>query len=196
MRVLAWSWRVRLYAPGMTGPPDEALVAFLHGDMLMPAVAYRDLPAAVIVSEHGDGELITQVMQRLGKHRAIRGSSSRGGSRALLQMMRGRTDLIWAVTPDGPRGPRGSVHPGVLMLASKSGRKILPLGFAVSRAARMRSWDRFVVPLPFARVVCVGGPPLSVPAKLSRGTREEFATELQRRLQAAHEDAAERLASW
>ena len=126
IRALGATWRVRMHGcvPDVSDPGH--LVAFLHGDMLVPATYYRRTPAAVLISRHGDGELIAQILRRLGRHRPVRGSSTRGGARAVLEFLRRHADVGWAVTPDGPRGPRGRVHDGVIMLAAGSGRPVLP----------------------------------------------------------------------
>lgn len=191
---LGRTWRIR--ATGhLIAEPQRALLAFLHGDMLIPAVLFRRVPAAIMISRHGDGQLIAEVIERLGKQ-PVRGSSSRGGARAFLEMTQRYADRGWALTPDGPRGPRGTVHPGVVHLAAVSGRAITPMGCAVSRGKFFASWDRFVVPAPFARVIAHFGEPLAVPPESSRKLCEELASELQRRLAEAHEEAVRALANW
>lgn len=194
IRVLGRTWRIRSTGHLLV-EPQRALLAFLHGDMLIPAVLFRGVPAAIMISRHGDGQLIAEVIERLGKQ-PVRGSSSRGGAKAFLEMTQRHADVGWALTPDGPRGPRGTVHPGVVHLAAVSGRMITPLGCAVSRGKRFASWDRFVVPAPFARIAAHFGEPLAVPADSSRTVREELARELERRLAEAHEEAVRALANW
>ena len=196
LRAVGGTWRIRLhgYFPDLDRP--EHLMAFLHGDMLIPALVWRRVPAAIMVSEHGDGEVIAQVVSRLGRHLPIRGSSTRGGARAFLQIVRNQRDMGWAITPDGPRGPRGCVHDGVIQLAAEGGRPIMPAGFAVSRGWRFRSWDRFVVPWPFARIVGFVGEPLPVPTELDREERRRLASELEARLRQAEESAVRALAMW
>jgi lysophospholipid acyltransferase (LPLAT)-like uncharacterized protein len=174
----------------------DQLFAFLHGDMLIPAYLFRRVPAAIMISQHGDGELIAQVEQRLGRHVPVRGSTTRGGARAFLEIVQQQGDIAWAITPDGPRGPRGRVHDGVVLLASESGRAIQPAGFAASRAWRTRSWDRFVIPRPFARIAGYIAEPLAVPAGLPREERRKYAHELEQRLRRAGETAQEALLAW
>jgi lysophospholipid acyltransferase (LPLAT)-like uncharacterized protein len=190
------TWRIRMHGHLPDLSRSDHLVAFLHGDMVIPAVLWRRIPAAVMISQHGDGELIAQVVRRLGRHVPIRGSSTRGGARAFLEIVRGRSELGWAITPDGPRGPRGTVHDGVILLGSEAQRPITPVGFAVSRAWRLRSWDRFVIPWPFARITGYLGEPLPIPVEVDRETRAALANELKSRMSVAEECAVEALANW
>lgn len=166
------------------------IIAFWHRHLLMMRYCYRGRRISVLISQSRDGELIARTIERLGIATA-RGSSSRGavaGLRALLRQARAGEDI--AFTPDGPRGPRGVVQPGVLLAAQATGWPIVPVALAASRAKRLRSWDRMVVPLPFGRVHYVYGPSLTV----ERGAdQERAAAELKTRLDAA-EDEAERRA--
>lgn len=196
LKAVGSTWRIRMHGHPLDTSGLDSLVAFLHGDMLIPAFFYRRAPAAIMVSQHGDGELMAQVIQRLGCCDSVRGSSTRGGARAFLEMVQQKGKLNWAITPDGPRGPRGAVHDGVILLASESGRAITPHGFAVSRGHRLRSWDRFVIPSPFARIAGFIAEPLCVPRDLSRASRREYAEELQARMQRAEEEAQDALVSW
>ena len=145
-------------------PQKNAIYAVMHGQLLLSTYLYRGNRVAVMISRHGDGELIAQIAERLG-FKAARGSSSRNGAKASLEMVRSCADRPWAITPDGPRGPRGSVAPGVVWLAARGGRPIVPVGVAASRAKYCRSWDRFAVPWPFAKVTAVFGDPIEIPAE-------------------------------
>jgi hypothetical protein len=156
---------------------------------------YRYQTCVSMVSEHRDGELIAEVVQHLGGLVA-RGSSTRGGARAYLEMLKRYQGHGWVVTPDGPRGPRGSVHEGIIKLASDSGRAIRPHGYASAFTKRLGSWDAFTIPLPFSRIVEYVGEPLRVPAKVDRATRKELARELERRLVVANQQASVALAHW
>ena len=129
---------------------------------------------------------IASSLDRLGERKKL--PKELTGLRELLRKCKQGYDL--AFTPDGPRGPLGVVQPGVILAAAASGFPVQPVAIAASRARRLRSWDRFLVPLPFAAVHVVYGDPLSVPR---RGAPEAAAQELKRRLDAA-EAAAEGLA--
>jgi lysophospholipid acyltransferase (LPLAT)-like uncharacterized protein len=114
--------------------------------------------AAVLASRSRDGELVTRFVARFGL-RAIRGSSSRGGAAGLRQLaaaVRAGEDVV--LVPDGPRGPRRLLQPGVVALAAQTGAPVVPLGISARPACRLATWDEFLVPLPFARwaLVCGG----------------------------------------
>jgi lysophospholipid acyltransferase (LPLAT)-like uncharacterized protein len=137
-----------------------------HEYMMMPIIlrGHRDMLA--LASEHGDGELISQAMRHLS-WTVARGSSSRGGTAALLRML--RDDRRHPnLTPDGPRGPRREFSQGALFLASKLGLPLVCVGYGYDRPWRTRSWDQFAVPRPYSRCRAVFGPPLKVPGRLDR----------------------------
>jgi lysophospholipid acyltransferase (LPLAT)-like uncharacterized protein len=145
-----------------------------HGRILMFPYFYgRQRTVHVLASRSRDGELVARFAQAFG-FRAVRGSTSRGAStalRVLARLLRDEAAEV-AVAPDGPRGPRGVAQPGAVLLAKLGRAPILPLGLGVSRATVLGSWDAFVVPHPFARVVVVFGDPLVVPEDADRETLE------------------------
>ena len=145
-----------------------AIYALWHGRMFFPMYAARHLGICVLVSEHQDGELIATVLRRFGCN-VVRGSTTHGGLAALLQMIRGwRPGVRYAITPDGPRGPRETVQPGVVHLARRLGLPIVPITGAASRCFTFKSWDRLMLPWPFSRAAFYrGGAP--------RGSRRSFA---------------------
>lgn len=139
------------------------LLGFWHRHLLLMRYAYRGRRMSVLVSHSKDGELIARVMGHLGI-RTSRGSSSRGGSAGLRDMLReARSGSDIAITPDGPRGPLREVQPGVVLLAAASGLPLIPVAMAANRARELGSWDRMPVPLPGSRVEVVYGEPLRVP---------------------------------
>jgi lysophospholipid acyltransferase (LPLAT)-like uncharacterized protein len=166
------------------------ILAFWHRHLLLMPYAYRGRRISVLVSQSRDGELIARTVARLGID-SSRGSSSRGGMAGMRTLLRKAADG-WdiAFTPDGPRGPLREVQPGVILAAAATGLPIQPVAIAASRAKLLRSWDRFMVPLPFSKVHFVYGEPLVVER---RGDLEEAAAELKARLDAA-ESRAEDLA--
>ena len=127
---------------------------------------FRKVRAHVLISQHADGEVIAQVCDHLGVG-VVRGSSKQGGAKALLQMYRLSETSHIVITPDGPRGPRRTLQPGVIQLASHVGLPIFPVGIGFCRAWRANSWDKFAVPMPFSKVIYRGGPPITVPPKIS-----------------------------
>jgi hypothetical protein len=178
MRVRAVSLDARQHP---TDPAKEKFVfAFWHDGLLAPLVIRT--PVRVLISEHADGELIAQVCQHLG-FGVIRGSSHRGGMRALLEMIRTAHEPSHiGITPDGPRGPRRVLQAGTIMVASQTGVPILPFGVGFSRVWRAPSWDRFAVPCPFSTMVGVIGEPIHIPANLSKEDLRRYQSQVQDKL--------------
>lgn len=115
------------------------ILTFWHAHQLMIPVGYRGAAASVLISQHRDGELIARIISRFG-HRAVRGSSTRGGALALRELIRiGRSGADLAVTPDGPKGPRQVVKLGVVQLAKATGLPIVPLSFGCSKKKSSRA---------------------------------------------------------
>lgn len=165
---------------------ERFILAFWHRHLLLMPYGYPGRRISVLVSQSGDGELIARTVARLGID-SSRGSSSRGGAagmRSLLRKAGEGYDL--AFTPDGPRGPAGVVQPGAILAAAATGFPIQPVALAATRAKRLRSWDRFVVPLPLSTVHFVYGEPLAV---ARRADLAESAAELKRRLDKAEAEA-------
>ncbi|MEK7729015.1 MAG: lysophospholipid acyltransferase family protein [candidate division KSB1 bacterium] len=118
-----------------------------------------------MVSEHRDGEMIAQTLHRLG-YTTVRGSSTRGGKRAMLAIIRIlKNGGSGGIMPDGPRGPRHVLKAGIVAIAQKSRAAILPTTFACSRAWRLKSWDQFIIPKPFSKTIALYGEPIYLPAE-------------------------------
>ena len=117
-----------------------------------------------MVSNSADGEIVSQVLKRYG-HKTIRGSTGKGGLRALMQQIDDmRTNLRpGVVTPDGPQGPRYKVQQGVILLAQKTGVPIIPVACNSKRRKVFNSWDRFILPFPWTKGVVAYGDPIHVP---------------------------------
>jgi len=142
----------------------QPILALWHGRILPGLHYFRNRGVVVITSQNFDGEWIAKILHRFGFGTA-RGSTSRGGARALVQL---RQDLAAgkpaAFTVDGPRGPARVVQDGVLFLAGATGQPILPYHIEASRHWTLRSWDRTQIPRPFADVALVIGAPIAVPS--------------------------------
>jgi lysophospholipid acyltransferase (LPLAT)-like uncharacterized protein len=149
------------------------------------------VPLHVLISRSRDGELITRALATRGVT-AARGSASRGGSRAMRELVRylGEERGVVVTTPDGPRGPSRELKAGTVLLAQLSGVPIVPMSFAASRAWRLSSWDRFIVPHPFSRLAAVVGEPIAVPADLDDEGREAKRCEVEAAIRATDERAA------
>jgi lysophospholipid acyltransferase (LPLAT)-like uncharacterized protein len=169
------------------------IFAFWHENLLAPAFLYGRGPVTVLISEHADGRLVAEACRRLGL-RTVAGSSTRGGVRAVRELLRqGRIGHL-AVAPDGPRGPRRKVQPGLIYLAAKTGLPIVPGGFGYGGAWRMRSWDRFALPHPWSTLTCVTTAPIHVPADLRKGGLEAYRLRVEEALGEATAAAEQRAA--
>ncbi len=151
------------------------IYAFWHAHILVPTCVGRNLGAKVLVSQHRDGEYVAQTVRCLGNDVA-RGSTTRGGARALLSMIKKVKEekVSLAITPDGPRGPRFVVQAGVITLGQKTRYPIIPVMVHHSKCWELPSWDRFCVPKPFSKVVLIYGDPIMIPPKLEKSEVEEY----------------------
>ena len=185
-----WRIRGREDAEALIRAGQPFICAFWHGRlMLAPHGWPKGTPIHVMISRHRDGESIARATRHVGVV-PIRGSRTRGGvaaGRASLRVLKGGGYV--AISPDGPRGPRMRVQPGIIALARLSGAPIVPITFAVSRRAVANSWDRFLIALPFGRGVYLWGPPLHVAADADEAARESARMTLEERLNALTAEA-------
>lgn len=163
LRLLGTTWRVEVVGPDPRLPHGPAqLAALLHQSLVVAAWLFRDSGYCVAVSRSQDGSLVAATLHALGYAASVRGSSSRGGSAAFMGLLRQlEAGTTVAVLVDGPRGPAGIAKPGIAALARHSATPIQPVALAARPALRLGSWDRSVVPLPFARIVCAFGEPMT-----------------------------------
>ncbi len=142
----------------------------------------RGLVVGWLISPSVDGELGAMMVGRIGG-RVIRGSSSHTGARALRDYYQAlvQDGVSPVVTPDGPRGPRFKFKPGAVLLAQMSGRPMLPMAYAASRAWLIK-WDKFVIPVPFSRIVIAIGPPRYVPRGTDARAMEALQGEMEQEL--------------
>jgi len=193
IRLLARTWRVEVAGEGSwqaaqsTGKP---FVLLCWHETLLPVLwHHRHRGIAAVVSQARDGEYLARLARGLG-YRLIRGSSSRGRTRALRGAIRMlQAGIPVGLTPDGPRGPRRVLKPGAIAAAQLSGAVVVPVSVRAGSAWRARSWDRFLVPRPFARVRLAYGRPFTVPPGPGGRSRGEWVA-----IQALTE--AEQLAAW
>ncbi|MFP4616384.1 MAG: lysophospholipid acyltransferase family protein [Thiohalorhabdus sp.] len=166
VRFLGRSVRWRTEVPEATErvlrSDQPVILAFWHGRLLMIPIAYLRAGRRhvhVLISEHGDGELISRTIAHFG-FGSVRGSSRRGALKAMRDLLRKvREGTDFAFTPDGPRGPAWEVQSGVIDLARRTGYPILPVSFSARHGKEFSSWDRFLLPRPFTRgVFCWGEP--------------------------------------
>ena len=142
----------------------------------------RGLTVGWLVSPSVDGELGAMMLRRFDAV-VIRGSSTHTGARALRDYYQAltRDNVSTVITPDGPRGPRFKFKPGALLLAQMSGRPILPMSYAASRAWLVK-WDKFVIPVPFSRIAIAIGPPRYVPRVTDAKSLAHLQTEMEEEL--------------
>ena len=160
--VLALGSTLRIRRIGHRDPGSGVIYAFWHGGLLVPLFTHRRRGISILISQHRDGEIISRVTRILG-YEPVRGSTTRGGAKALRQLVRkARHGRCLAVTPDGPRGPRHVFQGGAAKLAQLTGYPILPVGIGIERKRVLPSWDRSMIPLPFSRCVYVYGEPIRV----------------------------------
>lgn len=161
---------------------ERVIFVFWHGRMLMMPFAAPGLAVAGLISQHRDGEYISRVVERLN-FLVIRGSATRGGTKAVRKMIQAlREGWNLAITPDGPRGPRGKVKAGVIELGRLTGAPLFPVAFSASMRLSLKSWDAFLIPLPFSRGVYLWGEPLYVRAEAGEEEMAKLRQLLEERL--------------
>ena len=172
------------------GDGRRPIMAFWHGRVLTATYYFRGRGIVVMISENFDGEWIARIIEQFG-FRTSRGSTSRGGRRALLQlkreMDRGRPS---GFAVDGPRGPARQAQPGAVWLAKLTGNPVVPFHMEASRYWSLKSWDRTQIPKPFSTVVLCVGAPIEVPAEADDATLEAKRVELEQSLFALERRAA------
>jgi lysophospholipid acyltransferase (LPLAT)-like uncharacterized protein len=169
---------------GESVPKGSLILCFWHNRILAITLSFvRRYPhhlrkgVTVLTSPSRDGEVLSQIMDKLGMG-SVRGSSSRRGSQAMRELIRlveAERDI--AITPDGPRGPRYKLGAGAILLAQTTGAPLLPMHAKFSRCLRMKTWDGFIIPLPFSTVSITVAETIHVPPNL---TAEEFEAMRQR----------------
>ncbi|MGZ3695510.1 MAG: lysophospholipid acyltransferase family protein [Bdellovibrionota bacterium] len=187
--LLRLTWRIREFGPpevmeryvNRKGPSEGCVYCHWHGDELVLVGYYSYRKLAVLSSLSKDGTLMARTLGLLG-YQVFRGSSSRGGARALIGLIRAVKDGSQsAMAVDGPRGPLHIVKPGVVELARKTGKAIIPVRTRADRAWHFpRSWNKTYLPKPFAKVEVEYGEPLLVKDEKA----EEICAEAKRRMDA------------
>jgi len=186
-----WSYTLRVRRVGFEAVEDVVarderfILAFWHRRLFMMPLAYPFLRkhrgVAILSSDSRDGERSAATWRWFGIH-AVRGTASDDGARALVRMIQAvKQGWDFGITPDGPRGPLMELKPGVTALARKTGAWVIPVTLAFDRCFELRTWDRMVIPLPFATCVIKYGKPYRIPPKAEDGAE---ALRLQREMDA------------
>lgn len=196
--IRAWigSIRYRVHTPVNVHPfhdePTRHVYAFWHQRLLAFAYTHRGSGVRILISSHGDGEMIASTVKRLGLE-PVRGSSTRGGVRALRELLEDLgSGKDYAFTPDGPRGPRHEFQLGAVYFASRSGLPLITASVSYRRSWSLPTWDGFILPAPFTRGVIHVNPPVTVPPDLSdeelESHRRRFEEDLRRATREADEN--------
>jgi lysophospholipid acyltransferase (LPLAT)-like uncharacterized protein len=184
---IRWDNRTGYFTNELGGP---AIYCLWHNRLLLCMEAYLEQTRqrslgkglAALISASKDGAFLSAILERFGVQ-PVRGSSSRRGSQALLELTSwAERGYDMAITPDGPRGPAYVVQEGVMSLAQFTGLPIVPFGFYAHRKIRMKSWDRFQIPLPFSRCDLSLGKPILVPREATDADREEIRKQIEQTL--------------
>ena len=156
--------------PDFEGP---VIVVFWHEYLMLPLYLRGRSNSAILASRHPDADWLSEAARHMG-FVTVRGSTSRGGGAALLELLRKTRKMNLGLTPDGPRGPRRRLEQGPIYLSSKLGVPLVPWGVGYDRPWRFPTWDRFAVPRPFCRARLVVGPRMKIPTELDREGVEYF----------------------
>ncbi|MEI6634650.1 MAG: lysophospholipid acyltransferase family protein [Chlamydiota bacterium] len=173
---------------------EGCIFSFWHNRFLLMPHIYQKYRGrkniCVMTSQSRDGQYISDVLNGFG-FAVARGSTSKGGEMADMEMASMlQAGMDAAVTPDGPRGPRYCVQSGIILVAQLSGMPIIPASTDVSRKKRLKSWDRFVVPMPFSRGALVFGDPVWVPVDAGAAGREIIRSGLEKAMRELDRQAA------
>ncbi len=185
------TWRVEgLEHLRFDGEGRRPIMAFWHGRVLSATYFFRGRGIVVMISENFDGEWIARIIERFG-FLTSRGSTSRGGRRALLELKRamdqGRPS---GFAVDGPRGPARKAQPGAVWLAKLTGNPVVPFHMEASKFWSLKSWDRTQIPSPFSTVAVAVGSPIDVPRDADEAALERKRVELEESLYALERRAS------
>lgn len=167
-----------------TAHPDctgQKIYVFWHEYILFPFYLRGNNNLAMLLSRHQDAEMLSHAAHHLG-YEFVRGSSRKGGTAALRELLRRSGRMNLAITPDGPRGPRRTLAQGPIYLSSKLGLPLVAMGFGFNRPWRMPTWDRFALPRPYSRARGVVSPAIQIPTDLDREGLEHYRREVERLL--------------
>jgi lysophospholipid acyltransferase (LPLAT)-like uncharacterized protein len=184
-RLLFRTLRIRLVAadpstsPYLTDTTESFIYCVWHDSVAFPMFAGRHVRTVALVSKHQDGSCLGRGLQMLGIG-LVRGSSSRDGAPAMRELLRLPAGKHVVLTPDGPRGPRRRIKPGLIFLASRTGRSIVPTAFAASRSWSLRgNWTNLIIPKPFSTAYALTGTPIRIPSGIEREELVNFEVKIQ-----------------
>jgi lysophospholipid acyltransferase (LPLAT)-like uncharacterized protein len=172
VRLLRLTFKIEIIKPENFDFNTSYIYAAWHGQLFIPIMLLPKLlniPLGGIVSTSKDGDIMAACMASLD-YRIVRGSSSKQSIKALLTMVNMvKQGFSVGFAIDGPKGPRGIVKPGIIFLAQKTGRQIVPVSYKIKKKyILIKSWDKFEIPLPWQKIVFQLGEPIAVPAELTK----------------------------
>ena len=173
--LLGKTWRVRVVSPPSVDIFDAhsapRIYCFWHSTLLIISYLFRNTGKAAIISHSRDGEVAAWVARKWG-HEVIYGSSHRGGAAALRQSVKSiRAGRSLGITPDGPKGPKEIAKPGAAQIAIVSGAPLVTMKVETKSAWRLKSWDRFMIPYPFAKITVTMSEPIE-PSAVNSGSSD------------------------
>lgn len=188
VNIIGWTTKIdfidQKYEEDLKKNGARIIYAFWHNRMLLSCFYYKHRGIRVLVSPSRDGEYTTRIIEAVG-YKTIRGSSYSDGRKALNQMIEAvKEGYDTGFTPDGPRGPKYEVQPGVVLVAKKTGAAILPITYDVKKKKVFKSWDNFILPLPFNHAVFVYGRPIYVDKRARGEEIREIQNKIKRNLDA------------
>lgn len=189
-----WTWKVSgaEHVDAISARGLHPIHSFWHGRILPATVYFQRRGIVVITSENYDGEWIARIIQKFG-YGTARGSTSRGGPKALLQLVRDVKSKGVAFTLDGPRGPAEVAQPGAVWLAKATGNPLMPFHAEAASSWTLKSWDRTQIPKPFTTVAMAIGEPLYIPREADDAALETWRQQLQQSLADCRTKCAELL---
>lgn len=182
----------------LTNSGKPVVFAFWHDQIAYMPYAYihvvKKQNLVSLISKSKDGRIVGNIIKKFGLKSAY-GSTSRGGKEALREIIRliKEDNIDGAITPDGPRGPKYKLQPGIITLAQTTGTPIVSISFNVKTKIRLNSWDGFIVPLPFTYGYMAVGKPIYVPSDISEKQHKEFQKKLENKLISLSQEIKERL---
>ena len=165
----------------VVGTGGPRIYIFWHENILIPLHLRGHCHLTMLLSQHGDAEILARVAYYMGFD-CVRGSTRRGGARAIWELFERSRHQHLTITPDGPRGPRRQLAQGPIYLASRLQLPLVVMGFGYDRPWRANSWDKFAIPRPFSRARAIIGPPLKLPRDLDRAGLEHCRQRVERLL--------------
>lgn len=184
-KLLFRTLRIRFYCVDKSAQPyaqaegQYFIYPIWHDSMAAPIFSGRQRSMVALVGAHTDGSYVSTVLKSVGIG-SVRGSSSRGGAQAVRQLLADTQDRHIVLTPDGPRGPRRQLKPGLAFMASRTGKAIIPTAFACTSAWYPQGkWTDLMIPKPFATLYGLAGTPIRIPANASKEDLDRFTLQLQ-----------------